>query len=179
MRSLSPILTTAGLLALALLTRFLPHFPNFTAVGAVALLGGFWSKGRPATWILPLVLLFVSDLILNNVVYASTAEGFTWGYPGMVWVYGGHLAMVLWGQKARQMHGLTGAGHAIGANVVFFALSNVGFWYGNPSLPQSGAGLFTAYAEALPFFVSATAGTLVYGGLLQWAYAKRTAIGMA
>jgi len=106
-------------------------------------------------------------------------EGFTWGYPGMVWVYAGHVAMVLWGQKARQMNGIVGAGHAVVANLLFFALSNVGFWYGNPALAQTGTGLFTAYVEALPFFVSATASTLVYGALLQWAYAKRSVLGMA
>lgn len=179
MRSISPFVATTGLLALALLTRFLPHFPNFTAIGAVALVGGFWSKGRPAAMLLPLALLFASDLILNNVIYGSLSEGFTWGYPGMVWVYAGHIAMVLWGQKAGQMHGLTGAGHAVVANLLFFALSNVGFWYGNPALPQTGAGLLTAYVEAIPFFVSATASTLVYGALLQWAYAKRSALGLA
>ena len=179
MRSISPFVATTGLLALALLTRFLPHFPNFTAIGAVALVGGFWSKGRPAAMLLPLALLFASDLILNNVIYGSLSEGFIWGYPGMVWVYAGHIAMVLWGQKAGQMHGLTGAGHAVVANLLFFALSNVGFWYGNPALPQTGAGLLTAYVEAIPFFVSATASTLVYGALLQWAYAKRSARGLA
>ena len=69
--------------------------------------------------------------------------------------------------------------HAVVANLLFFALSNLGFWYGNPALAQTGAGLFTAYVEALPFFVSATASTLVYGALLQWAYAKRSVLGMA
>ena len=179
MRIISPFLATAGLLSIALLTRFLPHFPNFTAIGAVALVGGFWSKGRPGAMLLPLVLLFVSDLLLNNLVYGAMTEGFTWGYPGMVWVYAGHVAMVLWGQKARQMNGIVGAGHAVVANLLFFALSNVGFWYGNPALAQTGTGLFTAYVEALPFFVSATASTLVYGALLQWAYVKRSVLGMA
>lgn len=179
MRSTSPFIATAGLLCLALLTRFLPHFPNFTAIGAVALVGGFWSKGRPAAWLLPLALLFASDLILNNVVYATLSESFVWGYPGMVWVYAGHLAMVIWGQKARQMDGMVGAGHAVVANLFFFALSNVGFWYGNPALPQTASGLLTAYMEAIPFFVSATASTLVYGGLLQWAFAKRSVLGIA
>lgn len=179
MRNISPFMATVSLLSLALLTRFLPHFPNFTAIGAVALVGGFWSKGRPAAMLVPLALLFVSDLVLNNLIYGSVSGSFTWGYPGMMWVYAGHIAMVLWGQKARQMHGLIGAGHAVMANLVFFALSNVGFWYGNPALPQTGAGLFMAYVEAIPFFVSATASTLVYGALLQWAYAKRSALGMA
>ena len=179
MRSISPFLATAGLLSIALLTRFLPHFPNFTAIGAVALVGGFWSKGRPAAMLLPLALLFSSDLVLNNVIYGSLSESFTWGYPGMVWVYAGHIAMVLWGQKAGQMHGLVGAGHAVVANLLFFALSNVGFWYGNPALPQTGAGLLTAYVEAIPFFVSATASTLFYGAILQWAYAKRSVLGWA
>ena len=179
MRSISPFLATASLLSIALLTRFLPHFPNFTAIGAVALVGGFWSKGRPAAMLLPLALLFASDLVLNNVIYGSLSESFTWGYPGMVWVYAGHIAMVLWGQKAGQMHGLVGAGHAVVANLLFFALSNVGFWYGNLALPQTGAGLFTAYVEAIPFFVSATASTLVYGAILQWAYAKRSVLGWA
>ena len=31
-----------AVLALGIATRFIPHYPNFTAVGAVAILGGSW-----------------------------------------------------------------------------------------------------------------------------------------
>ncbi|MDG1252566.1 MAG: hypothetical protein P8N56_02695 [Schleiferiaceae bacterium] len=179
MRSFSSYLAPAGILILALSTRFLPHFPNFTAVGAVALLGGFWTKDRPAAFLLPLLLLYVSDMVLNNLLYASVSSSFTWGYPGMVWVYVGHLAMIFWGQNASRMQGIAGAGHAVVANVLFFALSNFGFWLGNPALSQSTYGLLTAYLAAIPFFVSSTAGTLVFGAIMQWAYSKRSVLGIA
>ncbi len=175
----STLTFTLGILALALGTRFLPHFPNFTAIGAVALLGGQWFRSQVWGLTLPLVLLYLSDILLNNIVYSGSAEGFSWGYPGMAFVYAGHVAMIYWGQKAVSLKGWAGLGHAAGANLLFFLLSNIGYWYGNPALPQTAGGFGLALVSALPFYASALSGTIVYGAAMQWAFARRHQWGWA
>jgi hypothetical protein len=52
----------------AVLTRFVPHLPNFSPVLASLLFGGAHLKRRDALWY-PLVLLAASDLVLTSVVY--------------------------------------------------------------------------------------------------------------
>ena len=59
----------AALVLIAALSRLLPHPPNVTAVGAMALFGGAYLSNRYFAVILPLISLFLSDLILNNVAY--------------------------------------------------------------------------------------------------------------
>src|SRR5690242_7635101 len=56
-------------------SRLIPHPPNFTAVGALALFSGVHIGARRLSFLAPLVALFLSDLIL----------GF---HPVMPWVYG-------------------------------------------------------------------------------------------
>lgn len=162
------ILLVAGLLMAAALTRLIPHWPNFTSVGAVALLGGAWIRNKGLAVVLPLFALFISDLILNNVVYASFNEGFTLFYSGMAFVYGSFALISILG-----IHGLSGrantsnsgrfVGFSVLATVLFFALSNFGAWLGNPMYPQSALGLTEAYAAGLPYALNSLAGTLVFG----------------
>lgn len=162
-----------GLMVLAISTRFVPHIPNFTAVGSVALLGGFWMRGKGIFILLPLLLLFLSDIALNMLFYQSYSGISTILYPGMGFVYTGHLAMIAWGNYlVKNPTKLSWLGHAAGANLVFFLLSNFGVWYGNPSIPQNILGLFTAYAAAVPFYFSMLLGTITYGAIMVLALSK-------
>ena len=52
----------------AVLTRFIPHLPNFSPVLAALLFGGAHLKRRDAIWY-PLALLAASDFVLTTVVY--------------------------------------------------------------------------------------------------------------
>ncbi|SVB25226.1 uncharacterized protein METZ01_LOCUS178080, partial [marine metagenome] len=69
-------LILAWLLILAAFSRLIPHPPNFTALGAMALFGGAYVSSRTLAIILPLGALWVSDLILNNLVYTEFYQGF-------------------------------------------------------------------------------------------------------
>jgi len=62
--------------------------PNFSAVGAVALFGATYFKGA-SKWMIPLTLLWLSDLILNNVFYAEYYDSFQ--VLGSMWVYGAFI----------------------------------------------------------------------------------------
>ena len=78
----------------AALSRLLPHPPNFTALGAMALFGGAYLKRKWLAVLIPLAALFVSDLLLNNFVYGSYQSGFTLFTQGALWIYLGFVLIV-------------------------------------------------------------------------------------
>ncbi|CAI8306913.1 MAG: Uncharacterised protein [Flavobacteriia bacterium] len=139
-----------ALLLLGLFSRFVPHWPNFTALGAVALMGG--SQLRPH-WLAPLVTfgaLIISDLIL----------GF---YSGFSMVYLAFLMICIQGRWMNSSKGSHLFGHSLGASTLFFLLTNGAVWYANPMYSQDVSGLILAYAAGLPFFLNFLLGTLAYG----------------
>ena len=48
------------------MTRLIPHWPNVTAVAAIAIFGGATLKNSFSAVIIPLTAIFFSDLIINN-----------------------------------------------------------------------------------------------------------------
>ncbi|MFM7079735.1 MAG: DUF6580 family putative transport protein, partial [Bacteroidota bacterium] len=67
-------------LVIVSLARLLPHMPNFTPVGAIALFAGTYIANKRLAFLIPLAILFVSDLLLEIV----HGNGF---YPYMPFVY--------------------------------------------------------------------------------------------
>ncbi len=63
----STVLT--GLIFAAAMSRLVPHAPNFTAVGAIALFGGATFEKRWCAVTVPLVAMVISDLLLGLFVY--------------------------------------------------------------------------------------------------------------
>ena len=63
------------LIVLAISTRLIPHYPNFTAVGAAAIFGGAMFKNSFKAFLIPIAALFLSDIILNNIVYSVFCIG--------------------------------------------------------------------------------------------------------
>src|SRR5258708_35795793 len=60
-----------GLIVLALVGRLIPHPDNFTPMLAVALFGGAMLSGRMA-YLIPLLAMFLSDLLMGNAVTGMT-----------------------------------------------------------------------------------------------------------
>ncbi len=56
-------------------------------MGAAALFGGVVFKDNLKAFLVPLVALFLSDLVLNNVVYADLMKVFTLFTQGFYWIY--------------------------------------------------------------------------------------------
>jgi hypothetical protein len=75
---------------LAVLTRFIPHMPNFSPIFAALLFGGAHLKQRDAIWY-PLALLAASDVVLTTVVYRMRME------PVQVITWLGFVAVALIG----------------------------------------------------------------------------------
>ena len=161
----------SGLLALlvllAALTRLLPHPPNFTAVGAMALFGGAFFSNRVAAMLVPLASLWISDLVLNNVVYREYNPSFAWFTPGGYWMYGSFALVVVLGivllKKVNFMNLLAGS---LSASVLFYVVTNFGVWYGGSMYPATREGLIACYMAAIPFFGNTLAGDLFFCGVL-------------
>lgn len=155
----------AGMILLAALSRLLPHPPNFTAVGAMALFGGAYLSDRRIALLVPLLAMWVSDLILNNVVYGAYFDGFSW--YGSFYVYGSFLLIALLGTTFLKKV-TTGrvVGLSLSASMLFFLITNFGDWLGNPIYAQNLQGLSMSYAAGLPFLRNALLGDLFFCGLL-------------
>ena len=144
------------LLALAALSRLLPHPPNFTPIAAMALFGAAALPRRGPALVFPLVALFVSDIVLG--FYSPALMASVYGATLLVGVLGLLLARKSRSSAVR----IVGAG--LTGSVLFFALTNGVCWW--TGYPHTAGGLAACYTLALPFFRNEAAGTLVYSVLL-------------
>ena len=154
----------ALLVGVALVSRLIPHWPNFTAIVALGLFSGL-AFGRKWTGsMLVLVTLLVSDLIIN----------YSLGYPGIsasyLWNYLPLMAMpFLAGQLSKNPSFGNLLGGSVAGSLLFFFVSNLGVWFSGTyglTLP----GLAMCYTAGLPFLGSLFAGTVVYGLIFLGAY---------
>jgi len=145
--------------AIAALTRVLPHPPNFTAVGAMALFAGACMANRWLSLFIPMAALFITDLFL--------------GFHNTMWaVYGavGITTMIGWALRERQNF-LTVTGASLLSVLVFFVITNaamwvVGFFIPDGFYPQTGAGLTMSVAAGIPFLANSILSQVIYTGVL-------------
>ena len=144
---LSAILAAAAL-------RLVPHPPNFSPIGAMALFSGAYLGRRSLALLAPLAALFLSDLVL----------GF---YRGMGTVYFSVALIVVLGALALRRASAVRVGFAaLASSILFFVLTNFGMWLLSGFYPRTLAGLETCYIAAIPFFQNTLAGDLFYAALL-------------
>ncbi len=159
----------------AALSRLLPHPPNFTPVGGMALFAAAFFKRKELALLVPLVAMFLSDLFLNNVIYARMYPEYYTGFQwfGMTSVYISFILIGVVGllllKKVNVVRLLSGS---LIASTLFFLLTNAETWM-SPFSPYSKniAGLITAYTAGLPFFINTIAGDLIYSFALFGTYA--------
>ncbi len=153
----------------AALSRLIPHWYNFTPIGGMALFGAAYFTRKYWAFIIPFAALWISDLLLNNIVYAAYYEGFQ--FLGNLGVYIGFALIVVFGmvllKKVKPGRLLVGS---LGASAIFFLVSNFFVWLGSAFYPQNIAGLMACYEAGIPFFWNTVAGDLFYTSLLFGAF---------
>lgn len=157
----------AGLILLAALSRLLPHPPNFVPAGAMALFGAAALSRRWLAVGIPLAAFYLSDLVLNNTVYAAYFDGFYWGISP--WTVAAIVLMVVVGfglLRGRAFSWLRVGGAAVGATLVFFLVTNFAVWFGGGMYPPTAAGLLACYVAGLPFLLNSLLANLLFSGLL-------------
>lgn len=150
--------------------RVIPHPSNFTPIIAMALAAGVFAKPRWLMVAIPFAAMFVSDLVLNNTVYAAYYEGFTWFGDFGVYLAIALLAILPVAFKANSTSSWAKLGGlGISGAVLFFLVSNFVTWFSSGMYPLSGAGLTACFAAALPFFPNTLISTLVFGAAAVFA----------
>ncbi len=152
-----------GIVILAVWSRLIPHPWNFTAIGATALFGGAYLQSRTLSLVVPLLALFISDMIL----------GF---HPTMVFVYAAFALIVVLGWTLQEKKTVIRlATYSLVTSCVFFLISNFGFWFMESLYSKDAAGLMACYVAGIPFFTNQVLGDLFYVGLMFGAfeYAKK------
>lgn len=153
------------------MSRLIPHWPNFTAVGAAAIFGGASIRKSWVAILIPLSAIFVSDLIINNVFYNAYYEGFVLFGQSSSWIYAGLILMtVLAHFSISSFNALPIVGTAVAGSVLFFALTNYGVWIGNPLYTQDASGLVMAYEAGLPFLLNSMFANVLFSGVFFGAY---------
>lgn len=154
------IILTYLFILLGLLARFLPHLPNFSPVAALTLFSGFY-LGRRYAFLLPLVILLVSDYFIS-------------GYYGgiMFYVYASYFLIGVLGTVLRspKVFPRIVAGSLL-SSFLFFVITNFGVW-ADPHFfyPRTLSGLVESYVAALPFFRNTLLGDLFFTSAFFGAY---------
>lgn len=161
-----------AIILLAAFSRLIPHMPNFSPLGAIGLFGAAHFTKKWQAFLIPIAATWLSDLFINNVVYAQYYPKFTWFYEGFYWQYGSYLLIALAGlfifRKVKVSTVLLGA---LTSTAIFFLVSNFGCWIGSTIYPQNFGGLMTCYAAGIPFLKGTLLGDLFYSGVLFGSFA--------
>lgn len=140
-------LIIANIMLAAVLTRLVPHLPNFTPVTAIALFGGLYISNRILAYALPLVIMCISDIFLG---FSSIT----------LFVYVGFMLVTLIGTLRKKPSILT----IFLGSLSFFVVTNFGVWL--LGYPKTWTGLVECYTLALPFFRNSLLGDFFYSGIM-------------
>jgi len=142
-----------GFILIAILTRLLPHPPNFAPITSIALFSGFHFANKRLALFVPLIAMFISDLFIGVHSFMPVI----------------YLSFLLISILSFYMKSLS-ISNVVLASTLFFVMSNLGVWYFY--YPLTWAGLTSCFVLAIPFFVNALAGDLFYTSVLQFSFKK-------
>ena len=92
------IILILSLLIIGVVGRLVPHPPNVTPIIAIALLAAHAFKNKWIAILIPLTGMWISDLMINNYLYAGYYDKFVFFSNGSLWIYGAILLAVLIGK---------------------------------------------------------------------------------
>jgi hypothetical protein len=178
-RKRNPLELAIGLVLILVLSRILPHVPNFTAVMASVIFAGASLR----SWKVMAGLLlgyWLSDLAINNIFYGAST--WLWYTPGFWWIWV-PMILVFASLKSgflKEMSPFKLPFVSLGASAVFFIISNFGVWLGSATLyTKDLSGLGWCYINAIPFFGLEFAGSLFYSLMIYsvyWLFVEQTRI---
>ena len=141
----------------AVISRFIPHPPNFTPIIAIGLFSGFYLKNnKKLALLIPLSAMFLSDLFLgfhliSLFVYVSLAIITVLGF------------LVSDKNKLLTLFPVT-----LGSSLAFFVISNFGVFL--IGYPKNISGFIACYTAAIPFFQNSLFGDIIFTAIIFLSY---------
>src|SRR5262245_36955428 len=161
----------AGLVALDVAARLLPHAPNFTPIAASAVFAGTILRSRALALAVPLAAMLVSDCVLGGYDWRVTAV-----------VYAALMLPALLAVAARRFRASSAIVPVVlSSSLIFFVTTNFAVWAWSGMYPPTLSGLVHCYVAALPFFQNTLCGDLFWTALLfgTWWLAQGTLFPLA
>ena len=151
------VLPLVFIISSAVLTRILPHPPNFTPITGIALFSGSYLTGF-AAFLLPLSIMFISDIFIG---FHST----------MLYVYGSFLIIILLGKQLQKKNSFIRLSYtSLTSSLIFFIITNFGVWLNGGLYPKNIVGLEQSYVMAIPFFKNTIMGDFFYTFLFFYGF---------
>jgi hypothetical protein len=154
------LFTLFFLITLGIISRIIPHPPNFTALNSLSLFGTFFLGNFTSAALMLSSTLFLSDLLIgfHNTMPSTYLSFFIIAIAGSAF------------KKYTDSYPSLSLGIA---TLFFFILSNFGVWISSDLYQKSFEGLVLCYIAALPFLKYQLLGDLFYGTLLYFLYYKK------
>ena len=140
-----------GLIVFAILTRLIPHPPNFAPLTAIALFSAINFNNNLLKFFIPIVSLIIFDFIIGFSLIN-------------IFVYLSFIVIILVGNQFKKIK----LKSILISSIVFFIISNFGVWI--IGYPKTVNGFIMCYTAAIPFFINTILGDLFYSFLLKYTF---------
>lgn len=137
------------------LSRIIPHPPNFTPILAGIIFLPFIKKDLAFSIIAPLAAMLISDLIIGM-------------HSLMLWTYAPIIFLSCLTYYFNQDSILRIGTLAVVSPMVFFLVSNFGVWISGSSYTEDMSGLIECYFNAIPFYASSAISCLLFTALFYF-----------
>ncbi len=151
-------------IVVAAATRLLPHPPNFTALGGLALFCGAVIRRPTLAVLAPLLAMLLGDVVLLGGLY---------GFEQFPHVLPSYVCMALTALLGRALRTPSFARVGLGATLatlLFFVGTNFAVWWTGILYPTTWTGLVACYTAAIPFALNMLAANVVFSFALFFGY---------
>lgn len=146
-----------SIIFLVSLTRIFPHPPNFTPILALAIFGGAYLPNRITAISLPIISMFISDLII--------------GFHSQIFtVYATIILLSILGHLMKTKNFKNFAITGFTGSLIFFIITNFSVWLGGSLYPLTIDGIIQCYIMAIPFFHNTLISTMLFLTILFFGY---------
>ena len=137
------------LTTLLVLSRIIPHPPNFTPILAGIIFLPFIKKDIKFSVFVPLGAMLISDFIIGM-------------HSLMLWTYGPIIVLSLLSYYFSNDKASRIASLAIASPAVFYLMSNFGVWINSPMYTKDFSGLIQCYVNAIPFYANSAIACILF-----------------
>jgi hypothetical protein len=156
---------------LGIFYRLIPHFPNFSPLYSISVFSSilpieldnkFNKLLKYISFLIPLIILFITDLIL----------GF---YKGMIFNYLAFLSYsifsyFIFNKYSKLSKTILGVVLSVGSSIYFFIISNFGVWLLTDMYSKDLTGFILCYINALPFLNNSIISSIIFSILIFYTY---------
>ena len=146
-------LVIIALIFLAVVTRLLPHPPNFTPIAGMALFAVNRFSDKKLAFLLPIVCMILTDIFI----------GFHSITP---FVYISIIGISCIGYFSKKINNVA----ILKSSLLFFFISNFGVWL--LGYPNTISGFISCYTLALPFLINTVLGDFFFYHSLNFSFNK-------